>query len=230
MGSKKTTTNDTALQRVRSVINRIIRDGKAIARSDNSVNDIFPIAINAAQGEALRSWIIKEKAVHTIEIGLAWGIAALYICDGLLVNGDKNVRHVVLDPFQATSFKNCGLQLLEEAGVAHFVEHRAEESQIALPRFASEGRQFDFAFVDGSHLFDRVFLDLIYLGRLVRLEGVIFADDYQAPAVARAVSFCITNLGWKLEKKAPPDERHQWVVLRTVREPIPRSYPHFIDF
>ncbi len=221
---------DEILKRVRSVIERVMNDGKVIARSDNSVNDIFPIAINAAQGEALRNWVVKERARHTIEIGLAWGIGALHICEGLLMNGDEDAHHIALDPFQATSFKNCGLQLLEEAGVANLVEHLAEESQIVLPRFVSEGRQFDFGFVDGSHLFDRVFLDLIYLGRLVRPEGIIFADDYQAPAVAKTVSFCLSNLGWKLEEASPRDEHHQWVALRTVREPIARQYPHFVEF
>ncbi|MBI2514612.1 class I SAM-dependent methyltransferase [Candidatus Wolfebacteria bacterium] len=231
MTSPKSASNiDETLQRTRSVIDRVVSDGKVIARSDKSVIDIFPVAINAAQGKALRDWVIKEKAVHTIEIGLAWGIGALHICEGLLMSGKDNARHIVIDPFQAASFKNCGLQLLEEAGVAHLVEHCAEESQIALPRFVSEGRQFDFAFVDGSHLFDRVFLDLIYLGRLVRPEGVIFADDYQAPAVAKAVSFCLNNLGWKLEEKLSLDEHHQWAVLRTPLKPISRSYPHFVDF
>src|SRR5829696_5897211 len=33
---------------------------------------------------------------------------------------------------------NCGLQSLEEAGIAQMVEHHAEESQIALPRFLGE--------------------------------------------------------------------------------------------
>ena len=146
------------------------------------------------------------------------------------MNGDRSSHHIALDPFQAARFKNCALQLLEEAGVSNLVEHLAQESQLALPRFASENRRFDFAFVDGSHLFDRVFLDLIYLGRLVRPEGIIFADDYQAPAVAKAVSFCLNNLGWKLEETGPSDQQHRWTVLRTIREPIPRSYPHFIDF
>ena len=228
--SKSTSDRNEILRRVRSVSDRVIHDGKVTARSDKSVNDIFPVAINGAEGVALRDWVIKEKAVHTIEVGLAWGIGALHICEGLLMNGDQNAHHVVLDPFQVASFKSCGLQLLEEAGAAHLVEHYAEESQIALPRLVSEGRHFDFAFVDGSHFYDRVFLDLIYLGRLVRPEGVIFADDYQAPAVAKAVSFCLHNLGWKLEEMASADEHHQWVVLRTVREPIPRSYPHFVDF
>jgi len=146
------------------------------------------------------------------------------------MNGNKNSHHIALDPFQSSSFKNCALQLLEKAGVSNLVEHLARESQLALLRFVSENRCFDFAFVDGSHLFDRVFLDLIYLGRLLRPEGVIFADDYEAPAVAKAVSFCLNNLGWKLEETGPPDQLHRWVVLRTIREPIRRSYPHFVDF
>ena len=158
------------------------------------------------------------------------GISTLFICEGLLCNGHGNARHTALDPCQSSGFKNCGLQLLEEAGIANLVEYYPEESQIALPRFVSEGREFDFAFVDGSHLFDRVFLDLIYLGRLVRPGRIIFADDYQAPAVAHAVSFCLTNLGWKLEETAPPSTLHQWVVLRTAREPLRRSYPHFMNF
>ena len=227
--SDYTSNRDKTLKRVRSVIDRITSDGKATARSDNSVHDIFPVAVDIAEGKALRDWVIKEKAVHTIEIGLAYGVSALYICEGLLTNGDQKARHLALDPHQS-NFKKLGLQFLEEAGVAHLVEHLAEESQIALPRFLSESRHFDFAFVDGSHLFDRVFLDLIYLGRLVRPGGIIFADDYQAPAVVRAVSFCLTNLEWKLEESSPSDKHHQWVVLRTAREPIPRSYPHFVDF
>src|SRR5262249_39387749 len=144
------------------VIEHTLREGKIVARSDNSVNQIFPIAINATQGKALRDWIVKEKATQTIEIGLAWGLGTLHICEGLLMNGDRSSHHIALDPFQAARFKNCALQLLEEAGVSNLVEHLAQESQLALPRFASENRRFDFAFVDGSHLFDRVFLDLIY--------------------------------------------------------------------
>jgi hypothetical protein len=135
-----------------------------------------------------------------------------------------------VDPYQSTGFKDCGLQLLEEAGVADLVEYHAEESQILLPKFLSEGRRFELAFVDGSHFFDRVFLDLIYLGRLIKPGGIIFVDDYQLPAIERAVSFCLTNLGWVLEETSQPDGNHQWAVLRTAREPISRSFRDFEDF
>src|SRR5215212_88699 len=105
----------------------------------------------------------------------------------------------VIDPYQATRFSDCGLQLLKEAGVSGLVEHRAEESQLALPQLLGEARVFDLAFVDGNHRFDGVFVDLVYLGRLVRPGGIVFLDDYQLPSVPRAASFFATNLGWKLE-------------------------------
>ena len=111
------------------------------------------------------------------------------------MNGNGKAQHVAIDPYQTTGFKDCGLQFLADGGVASLVEHHSELSQIALPRFLADGRRFDFAFVDGSHHFDGVFVDLFYLGRLVRPNGIIFVDDYQLPSVARAVSFYLRNLG-----------------------------------
>ena len=58
-------------------------------------------------------------------------------------------HRVVVDPYQATRFGNCGLEVLEEAGVAPLVEHHAEESQIALPCFLVEGREYPLAVVQG---------------------------------------------------------------------------------
>ncbi len=227
-------TNDpdrgSALHRVRGVIERLVRDGTAVARSDGTLHDIFPVAVYAAEGEALRDWVLREGATRTIEIGLGYGISALHICEGLLGNAYPEARHVALDPYQATRFANCGLQFLEEAGVAEIVEHHAEESQIALPRFLGEARSFHLAFVDGNHRFDGVFLNLVYLGRLVRAGGIVFVDDYQLPAVARAVSFCVTNLDWTLEEVSAADDLHRWVVLRTSSVACPRPFDYYVEF
>ena len=85
---------------------------------------------------------------------------------------------MVLDPNQSQRFSDCGLQVLEEAGVRLFVEHHSELSEIALPRLLKDGRRFDLGFIDGNHRFDGVFLDLFYLGRLVRKGGILILDDY----------------------------------------------------
>lgn len=217
-------------RRIRQVIDRLLRERTALARLDGTLHSLFPVAVSAAEGEALREWVKRENATRTIEIGLGYGIAALFACEGLLASGDANARHVAVDPYQATRFADCGLQFLDEAGVAELVEYHPEESQIVLPRFVSEARSFDLAFVDGNHRFDGVFLDLIYLGRLVRAGGIVFVDDYQLRSVAHGASFCTTNLGWTVEEVSTEDDLHHWAVLRTAHVSPQRPFDHYVDF
>ena len=220
----------TERRSVRAVIDRLERDGTAVARADGSVHMLFPVAASAAEGAALRGWVVREGATHTIEVGLGYGVSALYVCEGLLMNGGASARHLAIDPHQATRFADCGRQFLDEAGVADMVEFPAGDSQIVLPRLLDEGRLFDLAFVDGNHRFDGVFVDLVYLGRLVRPGGIVFVDDYQLPAVARAASFFVRNLGWSIEEVSPADEHHQWATLRTSTAPDARRFDDFVDF
>ena len=221
---------EIALSRVRQVLGRLVRDGTAVARSDGTVHHLFPVAVGPAEGAAIRSWVIREAAAHTIEIGLGYGISALFVCEGLLASGAPDARHVVIDPNQGTRFANCGLQFLDEAGVATLVEHHARDSQITLPRLVSEGRRFDLAVLDGNHRFDAVFVDLYYLGRLLRPGGIVFVDDYHLPGIARAVSFFLTNLGWSAEEVSTAEDRHHWAVLRTSAQPDTRPFDYFINF
>jgi predicted O-methyltransferase YrrM len=219
-----------AIGQVRAVLDRLVRDGMAVARSDGSVHRLFPVAVGAAEGVAIRSWVIREAAERTIEVGFGYGVSALFVCEGLLTNGAAGARHVVIDPHQNTRFAGCGLQFLDEAGVGGLVEHHNEESQVTLPRLLTESRRFDLAVVDGNHRFDAVFVDLYYLGRLLRPGGIVFVDDYHLPGIARAVSFFQTNLGWSLEEASTAEDRHHWAVLRTSTEPDIRPYDYFADF
>jgi hypothetical protein len=116
-----------ARRQVRNVIEGLVRDGTAVARSDGSLHTLFPIAVSAAEGEALGEWVARERATQTIEIGLV-GISALFIGEALLGSGDESAQHVVLDPNQATRFADCGLKFLDEAGLTALVEFHAEES------------------------------------------------------------------------------------------------------
>lgn len=190
---------------------------------------VYPVAIGAAQADALRGRVVRERAERTLDVGLGYGVATLALCQGLLeVGGDAH--HVALDPNQETRFGGRGLRAVEEAGLAGLVEFQAEESQLALPRLVAEGRRFDLAFVDGNHRFDGVFLDLVHLGRLLRPGGVVVVDDLQLPAVARAVSYCVSNLAWTLEETSAADELHHWAVLRTSTRPDTRGYDDYADF
>ena len=213
----------------REVLDRLLRDGELVAGSDGSRHSIFPVAIGAREGEALEAWVRREGASRTIEVGLGYGIAALFICTALADAGHDG-PHVAIDRHQSTRFAGCGLQALAEAGLAHMVEFIEGPSEVVLPRLLAEGRTFDFAFVDGNHRFDGVFLDLVYLGRLVRTGGIVAVDDHQLPAVARAVSFCTTNLGWTVEEISVEDPHHHWAALRTASSPDTRRFDHFVEF
>jgi len=148
----------------------------------------------------------------------------------LLLNRNPDPRHVTLDPWQASDYANRGLEILEQAGVKTLVEFHGEKSQLALPQFLKEGRQFDLAFVDGNHRFDAVFLDLYYLGQLVRKGGIIILDDYNLPGIRKAASFFVNNLKWKIEEMSPPEGEHHWVVLRTAKDEDTRDFRYFVEF
>jgi predicted O-methyltransferase YrrM len=215
---------------VQDVIDRCLREGEAVADSDGSRHALFPVAIGRQEGESLRGWVRREQAARTVEVGFGYGISALYIVSGLLADGTRDVRHAVIDPHQEAEFASIGRQHVAEAGTWELVDFYPEESQIVLPRLLGEGATFDLAFVDGNHRFDGVFLDLVYLGRLVRPGGIVFVDDIQLRSVARAVSFCVTNLEWQIEEDDRADDLHHWVVLRTPRTPPERRFDHYVEF
>jgi predicted O-methyltransferase YrrM len=212
------------------VLDAVIRRGTVTARSDGSLHELFPVAIHPREGEALSRWVAHEQAISSIETGFGYGISTLYLFKGLLSHPGDNVRHAALDPNQTSGFSSIGLQLIDEAGLTNRLDFFPEASEIALPRLLSENRQFDFAFVDGNHRFDWVFLDLIYLGRLLRGGSVIFLDDYQLPAIRKALSFCTRNLQWTIEDDGVADDTHHWVVVRTAQRARPRNFDYFLDF
>lgn len=217
------------IEHIQQVIDRAC-GGSVRARSDGTTHTLFPVAIHPLEGEALSDWVTRERAASSIEIGLGYGLSALFILRGLLSTGSPNIRHLAMDPHQIQGFASIGLQLIDEAGLRDRLEFYAERSEIALPRLLSEGQQFDFAFVDGNHRFDGVFVDLMYLGRLVHGGSVIFLDDYQLPSIKKAVAFCTSNLGWVIEEEGVADAKHHWAVLRTTSEPRERDFDYFVDF
>ena len=163
---------------------------------------LSPHSVGRPAGEALRDVAIAEGAARTIEVGLALGISALFLCQAVLERGG---RHVAIDPFQRESWNGAGLRALHDAGVEEVVEVIEEESQLALPRLVAEGRRFDFAFIDGDHRFEGVFLDLYYMTRLLEPGGLMVVDDVWMPSVRMAIAYVERNLGVSLEPDALPN-------------------------
>jgi predicted O-methyltransferase YrrM len=222
---------------VREVRERLFAAEAVVARTDGVRRELFPVAVGIEEGRSLREWVRRERALSTLETGLGFGIATLFICEALVANG-RGQRHVAADPYQfsglpghRTTYAGVGLQILEDAGVRDLVEIYSEESQIVLPRLLAEGRRFDLAFLDGNHRFEGVFLDLIYSGRLLKEGGIVFVDDTQLAGVRRAVDFCVANLGWSIEDGGEEGDLHEWLVVRTgPSDAFLRPFGRFVDF
>ncbi len=144
---------------------------------DGTEHRIFPNSVTPDRGAFIRDVCRAERARSVLEIGMAWGLSTLHILEGLLNNGAGEHAHVVVDPQQTSEFHGAGNQILRDAGVEQFVEFHQDYSELLLPRLVSEGRVFDFVFIDGAHRFDNVFVDLFYANRLLKPGGVVVFDD-----------------------------------------------------
>lgn len=186
--------------------------------------DFTGVALPRADADVLRDILVAEKAQVVIEVGLAYGVSALAIAEAVVVAGEADANHLIIDAFQ-DHFHDRGWNAVVRAGLAPVCTLLRERSQIALPRLLSEGFIADAAFVDGSHIFHNVFVDLAYLRNLVRPGGLIILDDCDLRSVATAVRYFELNTAWQCEPVVPLERR-----IRAYRLPDPPVEPGFEDF
>jgi len=159
--------NPDHLSIVRAARRRLAEVGPSRSRSEG---DFERVALPDRDADALRDLLVGERARVVIEIGLAYASSALAIGEALLTGGKPEPNHVIIDAYQ-DRFLNVGWELVESAGLAGFTTLMTERSQLALPRLIGQQFVADAAFVDGSHIFHNVFVDLCFLREIVRPGG-----------------------------------------------------------
>jgi predicted O-methyltransferase YrrM len=180
---------------VREVRRRLADDGPPWTR--DHPGDFATVTLPDRDGDALRDLLVAERVATIIEVGLAYGSSALAIGEALLTVGAPRPRHVIIDPLQATAWANVGWRLLRSARLDAIARLLPQPSSLALPQLLTEGFIADAAFVDGSHRFHEVFIDLYFLRKLVRPGGIVVLDDLWWPSVATAARYFELNLGWR---------------------------------
>ena len=184
------------LRRVREVRAKLHAKGPKRTRPFDG--DFERVALPESECDALLDLLVADRACVVIEIGLAYGSSALAIGESLCrTGGGASVRHIIIDPFQTSAYDDVGWEAIEAAGLAPHTTLFREPSSILLARLAAEGFLADAAFVDGSHRFHEVFVDLYFLRKVVRPGGLIVLDDAEWPSVATALRYFDLNLGWQ---------------------------------
>ncbi|MEV2240441.1 class I SAM-dependent methyltransferase [Micromonospora sp. NPDC049891] len=171
--------------------------------------------------DLLRDLFIREGVETVVEVGLAYASSALAIGEALVTVNPPRPRHIIIDPFQDHAYSNVGWDLLQAAGLDSIAGLVRTWSSIALPELVTEGLVADAAFVDGSHRFHEVFVDLYFLRKIIRPGGLIVLDDDWTPSVRTAVRYYEKNLGW-----TPIPDAFDGGTLRSIGdEPAAEAVP-----
>jgi len=178
-----------------SVIDKIYDTGYVEDSEGNSVK-AFPTSIDYGVGRALYEIVQRTKARNTLEIGMAYGLSALFICQAHHDNGEG--RHTAVDPGERSYWKSIGLLNIQRASLEknfRFYELPAHE---ILPQLLSQKEYFDLIFIDGAHLFDYTLVDFFYADKLLSSNGYVILHDLWMPSVRKVLAFVLRNKNYEL--------------------------------
>lgn len=183
------------------VLEEIITNGITESVTGEKKKVVGQISIN--EGNLIRRMIAECGAQTSVEVGLAFGTSALFICESLIRS--EKTKHYVIDPYQMyeESYGGIGLNNLRRAGFSDIVEFIDKPSHLALAELAERNVTVDFAFIDGWHTFDHVLVDFFLADKILRTGGVMILDDTDWPAIEKAASFIIRNRNYKFIAGTP---------------------------
>jgi predicted O-methyltransferase YrrM len=143
-------------------------------------------SIRKQQAEWTYSFLKDKEIAQTIETGFAYGCSTAYIMSA------TNAPHIAIDPYQ-DYYKNLGLKNIEKLGLSSRFRFEKDLSLKVLPKLLAEGIKCDFAFIDGGHRFDDIFIDFCHIDFILKDQGWVMFDDRWMRSTQHVASFIITN-------------------------------------
>ena len=168
---------------------RTVTDGREVLELHSEMGE--------AEGKVITRVFESVKPDTSIEVGLAYGISALYACEALAANG-KPSRYLVIDPDQSGVWRGIGLEHLRRADYGRFVDFHEEKSEMALPRLLANGTRIQAAIIDGWHTFDHALVDFFFVNKMLEPQGIVILDDTDWPAIRRLSDHILTYPAYEL--------------------------------
>ncbi len=171
----------------RALLERILASGTV----EDEQGNVLPLRysnVSVEEGRSIAACIERHGFERTLEVGCAYGISALYICEA--ISRRPNPHHVMIDPLESTRWRNIGIRNLRDAGF-EFWELLEQPSALALPSLVQRNLKVQFALIDGWHTFDQTLLDFFYVDKLLEDGGIVAIDDVAMPAINRVVRYAL---------------------------------------
>ncbi|MFT4519067.1 MAG: putative O-methyltransferase YrrM [Halioglobus sp.] len=168
----------------------------------------------AEEGGVLQHWLCESSATRLLEIGCAYGISSLYICEAI---SDRDIEcYHVIDAYQQQQWCDVGRRHLQLAGPTERISFHESLSEQCLPALLTEDLHFNFVYVDGWHTFDQVMLEFFYINRMLEVGGIVVFDDVHLPSIQKVLACINTYPGYE-QVPAPPE------VNQTLRSRVRRA-------
>lgn len=199
------------------VLKEIIETGFCKNASGDPVKLDFHIPTEV--GEFLHAVVADVKPTVSLEVGFAFGVSAMFICDALVRT--PQTRHIVIDPVQLLEpFKGQGLHNLKRAGYGDILDFRNLPSHLALPKLEEEGCKVDFAFIDGIHTFDHTLVDFFHVDKMLRVGGIVAFDDSCWGSVRKVCRFIAKNRAYKVLRCSTPERDSRLSLQHTLLDAV----------
>ena len=181
---------------VNETLQEIFRKGKITLEDGEVIKLTSNVSIK--EGFYMYNLIKDNKFKRCLEIGMANGISALYICQALKENNLTDSSLTSIDPNQKTQWKSAAVNNIRKAGLSDYSILLEMKSYNALPELLKllekkEIEPFDCIFIDGMHLFDYTLIDFFYSDLLLRNGGVILLDDIKHSGSKVFYDYAIKN-------------------------------------
>jgi predicted O-methyltransferase YrrM len=207
-------------------------DNAALPKSDNDKADILTllrriripetnrhVSVRPVEAEFMHRCIKEHHLSRTLEIGLAYGASACSIMSA------HQGTHTCMDPFQ-DQYDNLGLDNIASLGYGGRLDFHPGFSYDVLPRLLSAQRNFDFAFIDGNHLYDSIFVDFYYVDLLLAEQGFVLFHDAWMRGTQLVASFIRRNR--KDYRRMHCPVRNMILFQKIGKDE--RSWQHFREF
>jgi predicted O-methyltransferase YrrM len=171
------------------VISRIAQTGGV----EDAAGTILPLhsGIDPKYAQVLHDLVLREKPELVVEIGMAYGISTMAVLSALEANGSG--RLISIDPSQTSFWKGIGMLNVQRSGWAARHQLIEKSDHIALPELLAQGTKVQLAYIDGTHTFDHVFLDLFYLDKMLERGRLVGFNDCIYPAIHKVLQFLRTH-------------------------------------
>jgi predicted O-methyltransferase YrrM len=199
--------------------------------AEGTLIDAQMSAIEYAEGMCLYNLVRQKSAQETLEIGLAYGISALFICQAHRDNGVGH--HIAIDPEETTNWNSIGLLNIDRACLNEYFSFIEACSYEVLPKFLEHRHLVDLVLIDGNHTFDYTLVDFFYSDLILKTGGYILFHDVWMPSVRKVLRYVLNNRNYRLAPEMlwnpGPAWKRAWyffteVPARSIRTKLAGKY------